>query len=470
MKRKLWKIIPLLGMLCALFCVQAFAAETATPTTSTVLVNGSSVQFEAYTVGQNNYFKLRDLAKALNGTDKQFNVTWDQANQAIGIQSGKAYQAVGGELAVSGNPSAKAAVLNTSAIYLDQTKVSLTAYTIQQNNYFKLRDVAAKLNFGVEWNQSQNTISIDTTKGYTDENTKPAESNNSYQGQGIGTAVSKDEMSLRDQASVSGTSYGVVSKGTSLEVLERLSNGWLKVVWPQSAVGYAYTSNVNSRYYTVTLNNDNSSDTPETPDTPDTPTTPDTPSKPNNGTTHIILDAGHGGSDSGAVLRDSNGNVIYKESELALGITKKLGALLEKNGIQISYTRTTDTYPTLPDRANQANREGADLFVCVHLNSAGVSAKGIETLIAGTGGEAEKLAKAVQAQLIADTGATNRGIKERPGLYVLKNTNMPAILIETGFISNPTEAAKLASDSYQQTVANAIAKGICKYLGKTYVS
>ncbi len=455
MKRKLWKIIPMLGLLCALLGVTAFAAETATPTASTVLVNGTSIQFEAYTIKGNNYFKLRDLAQALNGTAKQFDVTWSQTNKAITIQPGTAYQAVGGELTASGSTGARTASLNTSAIYVDKAKASLTAYTIGQNNYFKLRDIAEELNFGVDYNQSQNTISIDTTKNYVAASTT-ATPNTTYQGKGIGTALAKENMSLRDAASTSGNSYGTVPKGTSLEVLEQLSNGWIKVVWTQATVGYAYTSNVNNKYYTVTLNNTSENPSPE---------------EPNSGVTRILLDAGHGGSDSGAVLRDEKGNVIYKESVLALDITKKLGVLLEKNGIEISYTRTTDTYPTLSQRADQANAEGVDYFVCIHLNSASAaSAQGIETLIYGTGGEAEKLAKSVQAQLIADTGATNRGIKERPGLYVLKNTDMPAILIETGFISNSTEANKLASDTYQQTVAEAIAKGICKYLGKTYVS
>lgn len=141
---------------------------TATPTASKVLVNGSSVSFDAYTINGNNYFKLRDLAKVLSGTAKQFNVSWDSASKVINLVSDSAYTAVGGELA-AGDGLAKSAVLNSSAIYKDGVQVSLTAYTINGNNYFKLRDIGQAFNFGVTWDGTANTIKIDTSTGYTAE-------------------------------------------------------------------------------------------------------------------------------------------------------------------------------------------------------------------------------------------------------------------------------------------------------------
>jgi len=146
------------------------AAETvtATPTASKVLVNGSSVSFDAYTVNGNNYFKLRDLAKVLSGTGKQFEVSWDSANKVINLVSGSAYTAVGGELA-AGDGLTKSAVLNSSAIYKNGVQVNLTAYTINGNNYFKLRDIGQAFDFGVTWDGMANTIRIDTSTGYTAE-------------------------------------------------------------------------------------------------------------------------------------------------------------------------------------------------------------------------------------------------------------------------------------------------------------
>lgn len=142
------------------------ADQTASPTASTVTVNGSAVSFDAYTIDGNNYFKLRDLAYVLSGTEKQFAVGWDGANNAISITSGMAYTAVGGEM-TTGSASNTTATLSTATVYMDGAQVALTAYTINGNNYFKLRDVASALDFGVTWDSATSTIGIDTTTGYT---------------------------------------------------------------------------------------------------------------------------------------------------------------------------------------------------------------------------------------------------------------------------------------------------------------
>lgn len=142
------------------------AEATATPNHSTVLVDGKEVAFDAYTINQNNYFKLRDLAQVLNGSDKEFEVTWDGEANAITMTSGQSYTSVGGELA-AGDGLKKTTTLSTSTIYLDKAPVQLAAYTINGNNYFKLRDIGQALNFDVSWNGLANTIVIDTTKDYT---------------------------------------------------------------------------------------------------------------------------------------------------------------------------------------------------------------------------------------------------------------------------------------------------------------
>lgn len=139
----------------------------AAPTASKVTVNGEQVSFNAYTINNNNYFKLRDIAKVLSGSGKQFDVTWDAEKNAINLLSDKPYTVVGGELAASASAEAKSASLNTSAIYLDGELVTLTAYTIDGNNYFKLRDLGQTFNFGVAWDGTSNTIAIDTSADYT---------------------------------------------------------------------------------------------------------------------------------------------------------------------------------------------------------------------------------------------------------------------------------------------------------------
>lgn len=140
----------------------------ATPTASTVLVNSISTSFEAYTIEGNNYFKLRDLAQVVNNTEKNFEVEWDGAKNAINLISNAPYTPAGGELA-KGDSTSKQAIPTTSTIYKDGVEVKLTAYTIGGNNFFKLRDVAEAFNIGVTWDNATKTVGIDTSIGYVAE-------------------------------------------------------------------------------------------------------------------------------------------------------------------------------------------------------------------------------------------------------------------------------------------------------------
>lgn len=141
---------------------------TATPTKSKVLVNGLDKSFDAYNINGNNYFKLRDLAHIVNGTDKQFNVLWDGTKNAINLVSTTPYSSVGGEMSI-GDESTKSATLSTSVIYKDGEEVSLIAYNINNNNYFKLRDIAQAFNIGITWDGTTSTIGIDTYIDYVAE-------------------------------------------------------------------------------------------------------------------------------------------------------------------------------------------------------------------------------------------------------------------------------------------------------------
>lgn len=168
----------------------------------------------------------------------------------------------------------------------------------------------------------------------------------------------------------------------------------------------------------------------------------------------IFIDAGHGGKDSGAV----NGNIY--EKDIALSIALKLEKMLKTCGIETVMSRTTDVFVTLQDRAKLANNSNVDLFISIHVNSSTNLAKGIETLVYSYRGKNKDIAQNVQDNLIATTETLDRGVKERPDLYVLSATKMTAILIETGFIK--TEYQNLLSDDYQNKIASAITNAICK--------
>ena len=147
---------------------QPSAPAVATPSAQTVYINGKLVAFDAYLIDGSNYFKLRDLAFSISGTEKQFDVGYDNANKAIALSSGKAYTVVGGEMASSSKGN-KTPTPTVSKIYLNGQEVTFTAYMIDGNNYFKLRDVGRTFNFGVSYDAVKKAISIITADPYIED-------------------------------------------------------------------------------------------------------------------------------------------------------------------------------------------------------------------------------------------------------------------------------------------------------------
>ncbi len=220
----------------------------------------------------------------------------------------------------------------------------------------------------------------------------------------------------------------------------------------------------------------------------------------------IVIDAGHGGHDSGCL--GSSG----KEKHVALDVALKLGKLIEEKfpEINVIYTRKTDVFVELHERAEIANRSKADLFICIHCNSGGPSAFGAETYVMGLHktddnlnvarrenssvllekdykqkydgfdpnspeaniifslyqnaflSQSLKLASLVQNQFEEYAGRYNRGVKQA-GFLVLYRTTMPSLLIETGFLTNKTEEKYLLSDKGQSTIATAIYRAFYEY-------
>lgn len=167
----------------------------------------------------------------------------------------------------------------------------------------------------------------------------------------------------------------------------------------------------------------------------------------------IALDAGHGGSDPGAVYKGR------QEKEDTLDLTLAVGDILKKNGIDVYYTRTTDEYETPFKKATDANNSGADLFVSIHRNSSENPNQysGVETLVYSDTGLKAEVARNINNQL-EDAGFKNLGVDERKNLVVLKRTKMPAVLVEAGFINNDKD--NYLFDEEFDSIAQAIADGI----------
>lgn len=173
----------------------------------------------------------------------------------------------------------------------------------------------------------------------------------------------------------------------------------------------------------------------------------------------ICIDAGHGGKDPGAC---ANG---VQEKDIALKVALKVKELLLVNNLKVVLTREDDKYDAPNEKAKKANTAKADLFVSIHCNSASdESANGTETLSYDLNGDSFHFANCVQQELTNICKRRNRGVKQRKDLAVLNSTQMPAILVETAFISNEEERNLLQQEEFQNKIAKSIVKGVCSHL------
>lgn len=179
----------------------------------------------------------------------------------------------------------------------------------------------------------------------------------------------------------------------------------------------------------------------------------------------IVIDAGHGGYDPGAI-----GSSGTQEKNITLSVSLKLGEILKNQGHTVIYTRESDKVSwksnvkeDLKARVDIASNSKADLFISIHCNSSKLSyLRGMETYYFGNSRN-KLLAKAIQDSMVKDVKLTNRGIRE-DNFYVIKYNTSVSALVELGYISNPTEEKLLKDGIYQDKWANAIAKGINNYI------
>lgn len=167
----------------------------------------------------------------------------------------------------------------------------------------------------------------------------------------------------------------------------------------------------------------------------------------------VVIDAGHGGHDRGGIPGQR-----VAEKDMTLDVALRLQNILSANGYNVVMTRSTDVFVPLGGRVAIANSYRNAVFVCIHFNATGRSgASGIETYFYSR--ESLPLASAIHYYVAGGAPSENRGVRRR-GYYVLRKTTIPAVLVECGFLTNPTEAAYAQNASYRQKLAEEIAAGI----------
>jgi N-acetylmuramoyl-L-alanine amidase len=173
-----------------------------------------------------------------------------------------------------------------------------------------------------------------------------------------------------------------------------------------------------------------------------------------------VIDPGHGGPDPGAI-----GVGGLQEKGVVLDISQKVATILEQQGVQVVMTRSDDRDLDLEPRVQLAQRVNATAFVSIHANAISLSrpdVNGLETYYYQSGLD---LARSIHQSVLEGTGVPDRGVRSSR-FYVLRRTSMPSVLVEVGFVTGRSDAARLADPNFRNQMAGAIARGILRYLGR----
>lgn len=184
------------------------------------------------------------------------------------------------------------------------------------------------------------------------------------------------------------------------------------------------------------------------------------PARQFSGRYRVVLDAGHGGKDPGAI-----GQRGLREKDVVLAITQGVARELQKQGIGVTMTRNSDVFVSLQGRVNRAEAADGTIFVSIHANSIGLSrpeVNGVETYYYQTG---RSLAQSIHRSILQRLNVRDRSVK-RARFYVLRKSSMPSTLVEVGFVTGSQDSRNLANPRFRQQMAEAIATGIVQYLKK----
>lgn len=389
-----------------------------------VLVNGSPIQsdFTPYVTKGRTFVPVRELTEGLGAE-----VNWDGENMTVEIKFG--------EKTILLKINSDVTYVDGKKKIVDEDQVpKLALYSsprVETKTMIPLRFVSETLGYNVSWDEKTSTVLIATGENISSEVVKTA------------TIISDDDLKEEDNKKNKNSTVEFQSSNEKKETKNAQKN------------------NKNKIYEKAGLTEDEYKVDPKT-------------RKVSKGFVQkgerikIVLDAGHGGTDSGAV---STIDKTVTEKALNLDMIERLNERFLMLGYDVILTRSEDEYIKLLDRARISNTSDADIFLSIHFNSTTNStSKGIEVLYASEKNviiksvEQVHLAKAIQKELIESTGSTNRGVKNRADLIVLNKTKNVAALCELGFLTNREDMENITNSSYLDTMADAIVRGVENYV------
>lgn len=406
----------------------------------------------------NTIVPLRSIGQGLGA-----NVDWDGATQTITVTKGKVFKFFIGK--------------NYATVDGSQVQLPTPARLINNNtSYVPMRFLFESLGYDVKWLGDKYLIQV-TSK--TVMATPPASSNNvnitdftSSYVNGTYTITLKADGPLTYKQGTINDSSGVriyfdfsnaINAVTNKQIAinqNGLNMAYIGQNQLQPAITRLVVSMTNNLPYTITQSQDKKEF--------DISFNIGSTSSFDSGKEPLIyIDPGHGGSDPGAV-----GVGGIHEADIALAIGLKLKTLLDNGGFRTMISRTSDTYVGLYDRPAQANNAGADAFVSIHCDAFNSSSANGTTVLYYPNGyngdtrDNKTFAQIIHDNLMKEINTTDRGLSERPRLVVLNQTKMVAVLVETGFVTSPTDEKLLTDDNFQWKIAQGIYNGLVEYFTK----
>lgn len=493
-------------------------------TTNAIRLDGSTVKPAGYNINDENYFKLRDIAYLMNGTLAQFDVGWDAATSSITLNTGTAYQQVGGEM---GGAAAKPTIRESNAkVLVNGVAVSMIAYNINGNNYFRLRDVGTQIGFTVDYDAKSRAILLESPQQ------APETYRVTFDTNGRGDAI-PDKENVEEGSVISApaapAAQGYVFGGwykdkdctelwdfskevitSDITLYAKWTDGYTvtfnmnghgtqantqvdvaageKVARPDnpSASGYvfggwyiesdcytpwefvSYTVEADTTLYAKWIAAGDADDMINTDDDTTDNTNNNTGNTNSNrvdGVMTILVDSGHGGTDGGT---DGNGLV---EKVVNLSVSQRLRDMLESAGATVVMSiddtnttlRGTDRMAFVRQKMTEYN---FDLCISVHHNGGG--AVGAEVFVQtdaqDPAGDSRDLGNLIIEEY-KKLGQSSRGVKTK-NLYMVRvpsEFGVPGILSEFCFLDNSSDAAKIDSPEEQQAEAQALYNAIMAY-------